>query len=274
MISSLSGIALPITAKLNPRVQANWLYMAKSAVLTRLAIAGMRTWQNVPTKNKNPQSSPLEKYQSLWERFFIEILGTTGYMLAMHLGQDMMTKILEASPTLDPNKVTEGIVGLSHREGQLLQDTVRTLYGENSKGIIARVLYGKANLANVYKTIEKAIEKDSAYSTLINNQTVRDALEKFASKLNWRASLTLLAGIAAGVGFGGIVVQFVNDRFFGPVVEPFLARLFGLDNNSTTRTTTSNSWVAFDDTNRPLVQQEKQAPLSVNLSDVARTYIC
>lgn len=304
MLSKLSGLSLPITSKLNPLSQANWLYMAKSAVLTRLAIALMRTWQNLPNKNNNPQASPLEKHQSLWERFFIEILGTTGYMLAMHLGQDALAKVLESHPTLDPSRIGDGIVGLSHPESQLLKDTIHQFFGEKSKGLISRTLYGKANLANVFK----ALETSPMGASLMNNDQVRVSLEKFITQLNWRASATLLAGIGAGVMFGGVIVQFVNDRIFGPVVEPFLARMFGLDDGKggshkvpaqpLTDPMLPKGWVAFDHQSQayppnstpphlsplhktasainpaPTFPKTGKSPFITHLSTIQRTFVC
>jgi hypothetical protein len=241
VISAFKGVSLPITRKLNPLRRENLLYMAETAVLTRLSIALMRTWQNVPSKNNNPEASQLDKHKSLWERFFIEILGTSGYMLAMHLGQDLMAKWLETRTVLNPNKMLEGIEGLSIREMETLTDKVHKVFGDSPKGIVSRVLYGKANLANLYREL--------GTSRLAENTIIRDAVEGYAKRLNRFGAYTLLAGIAAGVAFGGVVVQFVNDRFFGPVVEPFLARLFGLDRDFSSPTPSpagSPGWVAFD----------------------------
>jgi hypothetical protein len=282
----LSGIALPITAKLNPLTPANWLYMAKSAVLTRLSIALMRTWQNAPSKNNNPLASPLEKHQSLWERFFVEILGTTGYMLAMHVGQDLMAKVLERTEALNPNKLLEGMVGLSNAESTFLKDMVHEHFGETANGIISRSLYNKANGASFLK----ALEKSPLGSAFINNSQFIKTLDGFLHQLNKCSSGTLLAGIAGGVLFGGVIVQFVNDRFFGPVVEPALARLFGLDNGSGHPTKSvpppapAQGWVAFD--HAPVIKTHNRqkhgtqpapkgaSPFITHLSTIQRTFVC
>ncbi|MBY0403411.1 MAG: hypothetical protein K2X66_05900, partial [Cyanobacteria bacterium] len=68
MIPALKNLSLPMTRKLNPMRAQNLVYMAQTAVLTRLAIAVTRTWQNAPSKNLNPDASITEKYNSLWER--------------------------------------------------------------------------------------------------------------------------------------------------------------------------------------------------------------
>lgn len=228
MISALKGLSLPITQKLIPR-RENLVYLAESAVLTRLAIAGMRTWQNAPSKNKNPDQSTLEKYNSLWERFFVEILGTAGYMTFMHLGQDLMAKVLESRKSLNPTELLKQLENSKTIQGMTpdqrakilpeLSKALEKVFGTSSQNIVSKVLYENANLASFWKTLD--------HPELLNTPEFRGIVEKFASQLNRCGSLTLLSGIGAGVLFGGVIVQWMNDRFIGPVVEPFLAQVFG-----------------------------------------------
>ncbi|MBY0404828.1 MAG: hypothetical protein K2X66_13085, partial [Cyanobacteria bacterium] len=112
--------------------------------------------------------------------------------------------------------------GLNQSEMGHIKNAVSKVFGESSQGIVARSLYGHANLAHLTQEL---------FSThLLEKQPVRELFESFAVKLNRSGSLSIISGIAAGALFGGFVVQTVNDRFIGPVVEPFLARVFGLDN--------------------------------------------
>lgn len=261
MFSSLKGLSLPITSKLDPRNRANLLYMAETAVLTRLAIAGMRTWQNAPSKNKNPDASMQEKYNSLTERLFIEILGTSGYMLAMHFGSDMLAKAMEARDSLNPKKMLESLKDVSPEEWKVVKDAVFKVYGENPQGIIARVLYGKANLSNLAQALSP--------SKLMENPAVRTHLEQFATKLNRAGSMAILSGIGTGVLFGGVIVQWLNDRFIGPVVEPFLARIFGWEGKSsqTTPGQEQNGWQVN-------AGKKKFPQRPVQLTEVQRTFRC
>lgn len=83
---------LPITAKLIP-LPGNLIYLAEVAVLTRLATGVMRVLENRPSKQKDTDISEAQKKQSMVERFFVEICGTMGYMLCLHLGQDLVDKL-------------------------------------------------------------------------------------------------------------------------------------------------------------------------------------
>ncbi len=86
----------PITAKLIP-LPGNLVYLAEVAVLTRLATGVMRVLENRPSKQKDTNISEAQKKQSMVERFFVEICGTMGYMLCLHLGQDLVDKLADLS---------------------------------------------------------------------------------------------------------------------------------------------------------------------------------
>jgi hypothetical protein len=207
-------------------------------------------------------------------------------MLAMHVGQDLMAKVLERTEALNPNKLLEGMVGLSNAESTFLKDMVHEHFGETANGIISRSLYNKANGASFLK----ALEKSPLGSAFINNSQFIKTLDGFLHQLNKCSSGTLLAGIAGGVLFGGVIVQFVNDRFFGPVVEPALARLFGLDNGSGHPTKSvpppapAQGWVAFD--HAPVIKTHNRqkhgtqpapkgaSPFITHLSTIQRTFVC
>ncbi|WP_373531986.1 hypothetical protein [Vampirovibrio sp.] len=84
----------PITTKLLP-LPGNLVYLAEVAVLTRLATGVMRVLENRPSKQSDPHISEAQKKQSMAERFFVEIFGTMGYMLCLHLGQDLVDKLAD-----------------------------------------------------------------------------------------------------------------------------------------------------------------------------------
>jgi len=68
----------------------NVVYLAELAALTRLATGAARVMENRPSCQHDDRLSRDEKRQALVERFFVEILGTVGYMAFLHLGQDMV----------------------------------------------------------------------------------------------------------------------------------------------------------------------------------------
>lgn len=83
---------LPVLAQLWPNSPRKWLYLAEVAVLTRLATGVMRVLENSPGKQKDPRISEGQKKQAMAERAFVELAGTTGYMICLHLGQDLVDK--------------------------------------------------------------------------------------------------------------------------------------------------------------------------------------
>jgi hypothetical protein len=280
----IRGLSLPITQKLLPR-RENLLYLAESAVLTRLAIAGVRTWQNNPRKNTNPEQTQLEKYNALWERCFVEIFGTLGYMFTMHLGQDIMAKFLERSAALNPKNLKEQLK-------KLLEDTQKAsasaatstldkasksnphnlirisavnsaldkVYGDSHHNLISRVLYDRATPANFWKELNQP--------NLMTDPAIRKAIDTYTARLNRAGSLTLIAGIGAAVLFGGVIIQWLNDRVIGPLVEPFLGQLFGLVDNRTYVVSASSGDSPFN------VPGLKPKPRVTNLSEMSRTFRC
>lgn len=159
----------PITSKLWPSSR-NLMYMAEVAVLTRIATGIMRVMENRPSKQKDPRLSQNEKRQALVERFFVEIIGTAGYMGFLHIGQDLVDKlysrmITKSIPNIDFSKLTqqnreklqqvlhdfhlgiERIETLNEHLNQMMKDVYRSPQAKLGKGretqdMLYRVLYG------------------------------------------------------------------------------------------------------------------------------------
>lgn len=87
------GSFLPITSQLLPFRWRNLVYLAEVAALTRMATGVARVMENRPSKQNDPRLTKNEKRQALTERFFVEILGTMGYMGFLHIGQDIVDKV-------------------------------------------------------------------------------------------------------------------------------------------------------------------------------------
>lgn len=171
------------------------MYLAEVAVLTRLATGLTRVLENRPSKQQNPQLSEGQKKQAMAERFFVEILGTMGYMACLHLGQDLVDKLancqtrilnlsnesllkgLECAPHL--NHLTQLLKKINLAVDDLdlkLRESVAETYGEVGKPFknpVFSTLYehelpgsteklplvGKANLQTVKKQWLTKIEQ-------------------------------------------------------------------------------------------------------------------
>ena len=225
---------LPITAKLNPFAGAqNWAYLMQSAAITRLLTGAARVWENRPSALQDPNLTQNEKRQACLERFFVEIIGTAGYLGFLHLGQDIIAK------TLDPNlkkhlnqlvaKIEDPASGLDAQQAQKVKRALVDVYAGDSQSLIERYLYG-------YKTHNKSgktqvnlgqMKKVLNENDLFHYVRTSVPLDEFTSALRHKAAISVLGGIAVSALFGGLVTQWLNDRVFAPVVRKVLNKRSG-----------------------------------------------
>jgi hypothetical protein len=240
------------------------MYLAEVAALTRIATGVMRVLQNRPSQQKDPRLSQNEKRQALMERFFVEIIGTLGYMSFLHLGQDLVNGIYGRLGKLDPIHLTDDAQKMlakykltvdqfdniikdtfgSHavdKNGILTQKDLiaRVLYGETSHGTV----YPKANLVMLKDKLESAIEKHNPGLNLKNPSKevgeVKEAvthliqncesLQKFARKNNKLACGAILTGVVLSAAIGGTVIQWMNDRVVAPSAKKWLSKRYKND---------------------------------------------
>lgn len=251
------GNPLPITSKLWPRA-SNLLYLAEVAVLTRLATGVARVLENRPSRQKDPNVTEGQKKQAMTERFFVEIFGTMGYMICLHLGQDVVDKI---SNRFDRSRnllrdIEQGVFSANEGFGQAakelgvdvrvlesrLRDSVKNTYGDTGHNLIARSLYGeedakgavtKANMVTVKNKLKASLEKpvqektmDEAFKKIVNEVK---PLKKLAQRSNYLAIAGILTGVATSAVVGGTVTQWLNDRMVAPTAKKFFARKKGME---------------------------------------------
>ncbi len=190
------GNLMPVTSKLVPRPR-NLMYLAEVAVLTRLATGLTRVLENRPSKQNNPTLTEGQKKQAMAERFFVEILGTMGYMACLHLGQDLVDlltrcksrvlkfsderlvkdlKSLDDSQFSDFKKMLDNLNIQVHELDSKLKESVAETYGAQGtafKNPVFSTLYehelpgstkdhsllGKANLVTVKNQFRKKVEQ-------------------------------------------------------------------------------------------------------------------
>lgn len=185
----------PITGKLWPSSR-NLMYMAEVAVLTRIATGIMRVMENRPSKQTDPKLSKNEKRQALVERFFVEIIGTVGYMGFLHLGQDLVDKLYSrlvvTIPKIDVTKLPEQsqknlnrlikdfklgidkIEQLDYELNRMVRDVyvspqAKLGHGKETQDMLYRVLYG----TDITFTLKNG-EKQTFQSAKANLGTLKD----------------------------------------------------------------------------------------------------
>lgn len=247
------GNWLPITSKLIPK-PSNLVYLAEVAVLTRLATGVARVLENRPSKQNDPNVTEGQKKQAMVERFFVEILGTMGYMACLHLGQDVVDKI--SNCVAKNNELLEDIqkcemskklavaandlgVAVNQLEDKLKASVEKTYGSEKGRNLIARSLYGqenskgiveKANMAAVKNTLGQKlnINPDSAKQEVLDQAFTKivnevQPLKKLAQRSNNLAILGIVTGVATSAVMGGTVTQWLNDRMVAPTAKKFFA---------------------------------------------------
>jgi hypothetical protein len=250
------GNPLPITSKLLPAPR-NLMYLAEVAALTRVATGIMRVLENRPSKQSDPKLSQNEKRQALMERFFVEIIGTFGYMSFLHLGQDIVNGIYGRLGKLDPKHLTDDARQILEKYkldvdkfNKVVLDTFDThavpahvpleVRKINHKDLLARVLYGervngitheKANLATLKNNFIKeytSIGKDKRQVEAAFNAIMKKggALTEFAKKNNRWASGGIALGVLLSAAIGGTVIQWMNDRIVAPAAKNWLSKRF------------------------------------------------
>ena len=233
MANLLTGLQkmLPITFKMNPFNGRNLLYLAQIAVLTRIATGIVRVNQNKPSKLKDPRLSENEKRLAFIERFFVEIVGTLGYMFCLHFGQDAVSKVFEKKAAYKVPELAKDTVNFTKTEIAQANTALKDVYGTEQRGLMHRILYGEQVVnAEGKKVIQKAnlnTLREKLGTELF--EKVLPKVEQFSWRSNVAATLCILGGVGLSALFGGVVTQWVNDRVTSPLAGKFLAKRYPAD---------------------------------------------
>lgn len=233
---------LPITSQLNPLAgMRNVIYLAEIAALTRLTTGVVRVVQNQPSKLQDPKLSMNQKRQAFWERVFVELFGTAGYIFFLHLGQDLASKVFEKKlkiPKLSTDNLVKQGIQLDTSQTIRASAAVQDVFGPHqeravkneSQGLIHRVLYGQ-KVKNQGKTLIQRANLSTLHEKLGTElfQKVRPMVEPFAKATNRAASLSILSGVVLSALYGGFVTQALNDRAIAPMLKRFMKWRYGDD---------------------------------------------
>jgi hypothetical protein len=232
--------SFPITAKLNPLMKGlriNWRnvgFLLEAAIITRALTAFTRMWQNRPSKFKDQSLTPNQKRQALMERVFVEGVGTLSFVTMLQFGQDLAAKLVERMTKMPV--VPKNAAGISEKGIRTANEALREVFGQNVRGVIARILYGhdlslagkpvvrRANLSTLREVLQGKLGEQAGDKLFAG---IREHIMPAVQKLNKGASLTMLAGMAASVLVSGPLIQKSNDRWFSPLVAKKLAKRYG-----------------------------------------------
>lgn len=256
---------MPITAKLWPNKLGKLTYLAEVAALTRLATGVMRVLENRPSKQKDPNMSESEKRQAMAERFFVEIFGTIGYMICLHLGQDLTDAVVNHTTDQGksilqqikkagllkngPAEVQAQAKNLASQLGtdvekleQSLQKAVKDVYGENGcKDLIFKFLHGeetqsgkvtKASFAQVKTEFKKEFKDGLSKLGESGDAKVDEAFKLIVNevqplkRLAQRGNRLGIAGIVAGVLTSAVVGGTVTQWVNDRLIAPSAKKFF------------------------------------------------
>jgi hypothetical protein len=244
-----------ITSKLIPR-RGNWTYLIGGALVTRVLIGFARIFQDRPSANPHPDLPKAEKYGTFEERIFVELFGTLGYMTAMQAGQGVVGSLLERMQTFSPKTlahelqqaVQQKLPSLAHRTEHTLEQAVRqaflpksaptnaattaasqSLYEHGNHLFFNRIYESKNIPLTIRESLVKSLGKDAPPVI----EAIEKPLNDYLLRSNVGNMMTILGGLLSSMVFGGFVVQHVNDHVFGNMLEPWLNRKLGIEDEPT-----------------------------------------
>ncbi len=144
------------------------MYLAEVAVLTRLATGLTRVLENRPSKQNNPTLTDSQKKQAMTERFFVEILGTFGYMACLHLGQDLVDLLTRCKSRVLKFSDETLIKDLKHLEDAQFKD-VKKLLDKLNDTVNVLDLKLKESVAETYGAHGTAF-KNPVFNTLYEHE--------------------------------------------------------------------------------------------------------
>ncbi|HEY9687656.1 MAG TPA: hypothetical protein V6C52_11835 [Coleofasciculaceae cyanobacterium] len=220
-------------------LRINWPnvgFLMEAAIITRALTAFTRMWQNMPSKFQDQSLTPNQKRQALMERVFVEGIGTLSFVTMLQFGQDLAAKLVERTANMPV--VPKNAAGISAQGIRTANETLREVFGQDVRGVIARILYGnhmslagkpavrRANLTTIREALHGKLG-EQAGDALFSG--MKEHILPAVQKLNRGASWTMLAGITLSVLVSGPLIQKLNDRWFSPLVAKKLAKRYGED---------------------------------------------
>lgn len=165
--------------------------------------------------------TPVEKKKAFAERCFVELFGTAAYITLLHLGQDLAAKPLE-SWQKNLVKISRDEAVREVRNGNFKYDAETfakffdEVYGDETKGLIARIGYGekKSNGQYVQALRRTLCEKLNVSPKRATEELPKALSGNFRAKANLISYLAILFGVLLSTFLGGYGIQWLNDHPF------------------------------------------------------------
>lgn len=211
----------PITAKLSPINKANLPYLLQTAILTRLAVGAARISENSPKRNQTSEMTPEEKKKAFAERCFVEIVGTLGYILLLHLGQDFASHILEHInkpfiPTIREKAIQEIMQKKSDIPLKQFENAFDEVIGTKTKGLVGRIVnlrkvpWSKDLAGSNLRSL--AIKLDLPFEEFMR-RAPKVLSKEYPYKANKMFNIAIVFSVFFSAIIGGYGTQWVNDTF-------------------------------------------------------------
>jgi hypothetical protein len=201
---------LPFTERL--LLKPDLVYLAQSALLSRLVVGMARSASNHPKLITDDQLSPPQKQQAFIESCFKELFGTPSYMLMMHLGADVMGWLLQKTGWL--RSALKPVSGVSATQLNQANHLLNQLTGQ--KGIAGKVVFNADTLSLTHYTQQLT---QQGLAPVLKNPAFAAQLEQMFKRLKLAGSMGFVAQMLVNIAYGGFFVQQFNDKVVAPYLE-------------------------------------------------------
>ena len=241
----------PIASRLLKRDE-----LIKGAILTRLIVAFSRVFVNIPRADTKVDLTRAQKYQSLFERIFMEPIGCIFQVITLFFSQELVSRLLEKSGFCNTPSANR-IKAYAHRfhpeliktaskasqeeldkEAKAIARVLQEVY-TTTKGSVANKLNNPSSIRNLAQDIDLKVlqhlnqflnvSRPQSSDALIKIQKLtQTALNQYLFRLRQAGLITLGVGVLSSAIVAGYVNQKLNDTVFSNKVAPWLLAKLGI----------------------------------------------
>lgn len=196
------------------------LELLKSLIITRFISGILRVEQNVPKAKRKPEHTQAEKYASLIERCFMELIGVPMHAICVYLFMEPFSALFERTALRLPNLAKQFI---PNHQTDVLNYLKGTIFGTKAHphGLIAEQMFKPLRLRN-----ELAQIRSKAPQAL--QEPLKKFLESFQKRLWVSSAAALFLGVLGSAFVTGYVLQKANDKLVATRLTPWMERKMGL----------------------------------------------
>lgn len=225
----------------------------KGAILTRFVVAFARVYVNVPKAETKVDLTRSQKYQSFFERIFMEVFGSILQVGTLFFSQEFISQMLERTGFCNapsaakikafarqfhPEIVKTTPAEALDRGTKAIAFVLNDLY-RDTKGSIAKKLTNPSAMRKLADDIDLKVLQQLSQFVATNkpmprgslaklHQLTQTALNQHLFRLRQAGLLTLGVGVLSAAIVAGYVNQKLNDTVFSNKIVPSLLRTFGI----------------------------------------------